>query len=289
MPPLAETAIGVDVGGTHVRAARIGPGGDILASLAEPTDPTRTGFSAQLVRMAEALRNTETTCIGVGLPGRIDGAGQRILSAGYLDIAGLDVPGLLRAATGLGARIENDATMALAAEARDRPATGVFCMVTIGTGIGGAIRAGGRPWHGGGCAGQFGHIAVSGDGPRCKCGRTGCVETFSSGTALARLLADWPAGTRAEDLLDRAEAGDAAAEAVLVAWAAPLERALHSVVAVANPDRIVIGGGLGAAMVRAWARLPGGSDWYPLPIVPARLGDRAGVIGAGLVALEARA
>lgn len=290
MPPAAETAIGVDVGGTRIRAARIAPDGTLTARVEEPTDRTRDGFAAQITRLVGALRETGTVAVGVGLPGRVDGPAQQVRSAGYLDIAALDVAGLLRAATGLRVRIENDAAMALAAEARGRPeAAGLVSMVTVGTGIGGAARQAGAPWYGGGFAGQFGHMVVAPDGPLCNCGRRGCVETFSSGTALGRLLAEegWPADTRAEDLLDRAEAGDGAAGALLDAWAAPLERALQSLVAVADPRLILIGGGLGEAMTRALARLPQASPWFPLPVAAGRLGDEAGVIGAGLAALDA--
>lgn len=296
--PDPATAIGVDVGGTRIRAARIDRGGAVRAHLAEPSERTREGFAAQLRRLVGALRDDSTVAAGVGLPGRVDGARQRIVSAGYLDIAGLDVAALLRP-EGLRVRIENDATMALIAEARGRaasgpvsgPVPGLVFMVTIGTGIGGAAMQGGVPWYGGGFAGQFGHLAVAADGPPCNCGRMGCVETFSSGTALDRLTvaAGWPAGTPVETLLALADAGRADAAALLAAWAAPLERALQSLVAMADPDTIVIGGGLGQAMTRALARLPRGSPWFELPVVAATLGDRAGVIGAALAAFDAGA
>lgn len=289
MPAQAETAIGIDAGGTLIRAAQVGRDGEILRRVAEPVRRDRVGFSEQIVRMALSLRDETTTALGAGLPGRVDGPGQTIRSAGYLDIAELDVAGLLGASSGLPVRIENDATMALIAEGRGRPeADGLALMVTIGTGIGGAALLGGTPWYGGGFAGQFGHIVVDGDGPPCNCGRRGCVETLSSGTALGRLLgeAGWPAGTRVQYLLARADEGDERAGALLDAWAAPLERALQSLVAVADPSIIVIGGGLGQEMTAALARLPQSSPWFPLPIAPARLGDAAGVIGAGLAAFD---
>ena len=140
--------------------------------------------------------------------------------------------------------------------------------------------------NGGGIAGQFGHITVAADGPMCKCGRRGCVETLSSGTALGRLVTgeDLPAGTLAAELLARAEAGDPVASAILADWAEPMRRALETLVAVADPKLIVIGGGLGAEMAAALARLPAGQGWFGLPIAAARLGDDAGVIGAGLAA-----
>ena len=292
MPPRAETAIGVDVGGTRIRAARIGSEGEVKGHVTEPVRPDREGFSEQLERLATTLQEESVVAVGIGLPGRVDGPAQKLVSAGFLGIAGLDVPALVREATGLPVRIENDATMALVAEARIRPdmSKGLIAMVTIGTGIGGALLRDGQPWYGGGFAGQFGHIVVAADGPLCNCGRCGCVETFSSGKALGRLLSEagLPEAMGAHDLLDRAEAGDQLATALLEAWATPLARALQSLAAVANPKAIILGGGLGNAMTAALTRLPQASPWFPLCVGAARLGDDAGVIGAGLAALDAR-
>ncbi len=212
-----------------------------------------------------------------------------IRSAGYLDLAEFDLGRVVAEETGLPARVGNDATMALLAEAHARPegSAGVILMLTVGTGIGGAILADGAPWHGGGISGQFGHIVVSAEGKPCKCGRTGCVETFSSGTALGRLVkeADLTPATTAEDLLSAAEGGDAVARAVLERWASPFRRALETLVAVVDPRAIIVGGGLGGDMTRALGLLPPASGWFGLPVEAARLGDMAGVIGAGLAAL----
>ncbi|MEM7711396.1 MAG: ROK family protein, partial [Pseudomonadota bacterium] len=211
----------------------------------EAVMPDRDGFGAQLLRMIGTLRTEDIAGIGIGLPGRIDGARGEILSAGYLDIAGLDLPGLVLRETGLTTAIENDATMALLGEARGTDET-CTVMITIGTGIGGAILRHGRPWHGGGIAGQFGHLVVAADGPLCKCGRRGCVETFAAGPALGAAIADagLPAETDANDLLTRAAAGEATAEAILRGWADPLGRAIDTIVAAFDPTRILIGGGL---------------------------------------------
>ena len=290
-PSLPETAIGVDVGGTRIRVARIGAAGDLTARVIEPVRPDRNGFVAQLSRLVGAFRTDGDgdVAVGIGIPGRVLGDRGEIVSAGYLDIAGLDLPALVAAETGLPARIENDATMALVAEANLRrgDTSGLTFMVTVGTGIGGAAIDGGVPWYGGGVSGQFGHIVVAEAGPTCNCGRTGCVETFSSGTALGRLIteAGLDAETKAEDLLARAESGDALCSDLLARWATPLQRAIETLVAVADPRLVIVGGGLGGEMVRALERLPKRSRWFDMPIEAARLGDDAGVIGAGLRAL----
>ena len=291
MPAAPDTAIGIDIGGTRIRVARVTQAGEMLDRHVEPVRSDRAGLAAQVAGLLARVRQDGDAAVGIGIPGRVEAATGTIVSAGFLDIAGLDLVAVVAEATGLPARIENDATMALLAEAAARPegAGGLVAMMTVGTGIGGAMILDGRPWSGGGHAGQFGHIRVAEDGPPCNCGRRGCVETFSSGTALGRLLAGagYPEGHRAEDLLAAAEGGDAAARALLDRWAAPMRRAIDSLVAMADPRLVLIGGGLGAQMVRALEGLSDPSPWFGFPVAPARLGDDAGVIGAGLRAFDA--
>src|SRR5262249_44868204 len=111
---------------------------------------------------------------------------DRILSGGYIDLAGHSLSGGLGETRGRTVFVDNDGNMAMVAEhaigaAR---ATETAVLFTIGTGIGGAIIAGGELLRGRMAAGQLGHLAVDPDGERCLCGRRGCVETLSSGTAL---------------------------------------------------------------------------------------------------------
>ncbi len=288
----AETALGVDVGGTRIRVGRISRTGEILERKIEPVQSGREAFAGQVLRLLDDMRHQADTAVGIGIPGRVRGESGEVISAGYLDIAGLDLVGLIFGETGLPVRIENDAMMALIAEMHVRPGSceDLVMMVTVGTGIGGAALQNRRPWHGGGHAGQFGHIVVAADGPRCNCGRCGCVETLSSGTALRRLIseASLPEGTRSEDLFAAAAAGDDRAASLLRIWAAPMQRALETLVSVADPALILIGGGLGADMSRALAGLACRSPWFAVPCEAARLGDDAGVIGAGLHAMAAR-
>lgn len=284
---MPEHAIGIDVGGTRIRVGRIGPRGTLDGHGVERVERDRRGFAAQLARLVSEATGPDTVGVGIGIPGRVrDG---EVLSAGYLDIAGLDLPAVVGEATGLPARIENDATMALAAEARALPdgAAGTIAMLTVGTGIGGAVAVDGRPWRGGGLAGQFGHIVVADEGPPCNCGARGCVETLSSGTAFGWLVVErgLPPGVTVEEVLDRT-ASEGACMDVITAWARPFARAVRTLRATIDPRLVVVGGGLGAAMVRALDHTPAPGPWFATPVVPARSGDDAGVIGAGLVALE---
>jgi len=286
-PP--DTAVGIDVGGTRIRAGRIARDGTLSGHVIEPVRTDRRGFTGQVLRLIAEARDARSAAVGIGIPGRVDPVSGVIRSAGYLDLAEFDLGRLVAEETGLPVRVENDATMALLAEAHARPegSGGVMLIMTVGTGIGGAILVDGAPWHGGGISGQFGHVVVSAEGAPCNCGRVGCVETFSSGTALGRMIAE--AGLapviEADDLWRAAAAGDAVSRKVLERWAAPFRRALETLVAIVDPGTIIVGGGLGRDMVRALGLLPPPSGWFGLPVEAARLGDNAGVIGAGLAAL----
>lgn len=284
----APTAVGVDVGGTHIRAARIDGTGRILDRRHEAVISDRAGFTQQIVRLVSEVRGNATV-VGVGLPGRVDAKASKILSAGYLDIAGLDLTSEIQSTLGLPCRLENDATMALIAEARlSGFGKGVVGMMTIGTGIGGAVIVDGQPWYGGGFSGQFGHLQVAAGGPLCNCGQRGCVETLSSGTALGALLvaAGLPKTHKGETLLDAARNGDRAARDLLQTWSAPCRRALHSIAAAVDPDTLLLGGGLGWLMAAALELTDTPEAWFRSHARPATLGDDAGMIGAALRAMD---
>ncbi|KAA1180477.1 ROK family protein [Rhizobium tropici] len=282
---MSDIAIGVDIGGTNIRAALVSARGEILAKLSERTPADPLQVLERVIAMGRELDGAEVSGIGVGIPGRVDVASREILSGGILNLAGLDFVPRIEAALGKPVGIENDCSMALIAEMRIGGAKGYrnVAMLTIGTGIGGALAHAGRIYHGHRAAGQLGHICVSQDGPPCPCGRCGCVETFSSGTALRRHIAE--AGlsvvTIGEIFSMAAEGNDAAAR-VLRQWAVPLRAALDNIAATMDPEVILLGGGLGCGAARALADLPAVAPWFRPAILPAKLADDAGVIGAGL-------
>jgi glucokinase len=287
------TAIGIDVGGTNIRAARISPAGAVQASAARPTASEPALVAGQIGELVKALDDGSIAAIGVGLPGRVDAGQGRALSGGYVDLAGLPLAEAIGAAVQRPVFVDNDGNMALFAEQAIGAASSArtTVMFTIGTGIGGAVIADGALLRGRASAGQLGHITVTSGGKSCLCGRHGCIETTSSGTALGRHITDagLASATSVEMLLARSAVGDAAARAVLAAWAAPMRIAIDTVVAIFDPELVVLGGGLGAAMHQALGCFPAEAAWYQCEVVPASLGDRAGVIGAGLSALAALA
>ena len=283
-----RSAIGIDVGGTKITAGRVDSGGGLAAEMTVPTAATAPAVLRQIDELISALDTPDVAAIGIGAPGRVDSASGTVLSGGYIDLSGLPLAQRLGALRGRPLFADNDANMALVGEARQGAGRGLLhlVMLTIGTGIGGAAMDSGRILRGRGTAGELGHIAVNFGGEKCLCGRCGCLETVSSGTALQRLIAAAGMGpeTRVQDLLAR---DDTAARVLIAAWAQPLRAGIDSLVAAFDPQLVVLGGGLGAAACKALERFPMVSQWYRYDVAPAKFGNRSGVIGAALAALEA--
>ncbi|MQB41289.1 ROK family protein [Rhizobium sp. ICMP 5592] len=285
---MPETAIGVDIGGTNIRAALVSDRGEILKKVSDRTPADPLQVVERVLAMVEALDVAGAAGIGVGIPGRVDAISRTILSGGILNLAGIDFADRLETRLGKRVVIENDCNMALIAEMRVGGAKGYqsVAMLTIGTGIGGAVAHNGSIYHGHMTAGQLGHISVLQDGPLCACGRRGCVETFSSGTALRRHMDEAGlSATSIGEIFEMATEGNGTARAVLHAWASPLRTALDNIAATMDPDVILLGGGLGCDAARALADLPAVAPWFRPTILPAKLGDDAGVIGAALSTL----
>lgn len=280
-----SAAIGLDIGGTRIRAARLSASNVIEEFRAVATPPSAASVADTVARLIAEVDGDGVESIGIGAPGRVDGRSGKIFSGGFVDLSTV----AFADAKGRPVVIDNDANMALVAEATTGAARGLSSAVllTIGTGIGGALMDNGNIIHGKATAGQLGHITVDVNGETCLCGRRGCLETTSSGTALRRLTAagGFPDGTSVEDLLSLPAD---AARSVLRNWAQPLRAGIDSLVAAFDPERVVLGGGLGAAAVQALEPFPALSPWYQCDVVAAALGDDAGVIGAAIASRRAR-
>ena len=231
----------------------------------------------------------DSKAVGIGVPGRVDIRNQTVLSAGFLDVGGLPLAALVAGAVGKPVFIDGDARMALVAERAVGAAVGLdeVVLLTVGTGIGGGSISRGVLHDGRGSAGQLGHVSVEPRGEPCRCGRRGCVETTSSGTALRRhiVAAGLSSDLSIDALFALDEIGDGRAHAVLDRWAAPLRATIDSLVAILDPQLCVSRGWSRHAAWQALQRFPAVSPWYQCPVKPAKLGDDAGVIGAALRAL----
>ncbi len=307
-------AIAIDLGGTQLRAALV-DGAAVLRRAAEPTDtagPDAVVFQMQRL-IAEISTDSEADAlagIGISAPGPLDGATGTILHiptlAGWEDFP---LRAHLEAATGKRVLLENDGIAAAYGEWRHGAGRGLHHLVyvTVSTGIGGGVIADGRILHGRrGMAGHVGHFSMAPAGPRCPCGVVGCFEAFASGTALggrARAsAAEYPqsalgrlSATRridARDVVVAAREGDPRAVALIGEEAALLGRGFASLIHLYSPDRVIMGGGVVAAFdlmqddihrVMRDNLMPAFRD---VIVVPAGLGENAGLVGAAALILD---
>jgi len=304
------TAIGIDIGGTQLRAAIVDEGGTILE---RDRRPTPADDPASLVSVLEDLitrireRAGVVLPVGVGIAGLVTSEGTvrygpnigvRNLALGK--ILGSDLDGHVVVA--------NDASVAALGEQRvgAGQARRDLALITLGTGIGGGLVIDGRLVTGAtGFAGELGHVIVDDGGRPCPCGNRGCIEAYASGSALGALardrLVDPSVASRLRDLdqvsgpqvTSAAEAGDRIAIEVLEEAGHWLGVALASLVNVLDPQIILLGGGAAQAAA-PWLLEPArasmverlvGSHWREAPEVAlAMLGDDAGVVGAAFLA-----
>lgn len=314
---MAETrVIGVDLGGTKILAGVINERLRVERSEYHPV--RHDDQQALLNDIADRTRALiehapDARAVGFGIPCTIDRRTGKAVQAVNLPIADVPFAEHMRERLGLPTYIDNDANVAALAEQRAGAARGaeVALMLTIGTGIGGGIVIGGKPFRGSiGAGAELGHIVVDLDGPRCQgaCPGRGCLEAIASGTALARegmaAAARAPGSALGKALANgreitgkqvtaAARAGDATAIEVVREIGRRLGAGITGLVNAFNPEFVVIGGGVGAAgsllldparaEVKARA-LPPGRDL--VQIVPAAFGQNSGMIGAAIMALE---
>jgi glucokinase len=310
--------IGVDVGGTKVLAAAVSETGEILRT-ARRTTPGRR-VSASLVEDAlteavmEVAGGARVDGVGIAAAGFVDAGGERVMFAPHLPWRDEEVRGRLAARWGTAVSLDNDANCAARAEHAHGAARGArdAVIVTLGTGIGGALVLDGRVHRGrNGMAGEFGHMQVVPDGQVCECGGTGCWEQYSSGNALVRysrarigveptLLNVLCSGN--PDLLvgamvtAAAERGDPVASEAFELVGDWLGVGLANLVAAFDPEVVVVGGGVSAAGDRlldpariALTRSLVGVGHRVVPeLRRAQLGPEAGVVGAADLARQAQ-
>lgn len=308
--------IGVDVGGTKVLAGEVAPDGKVLRTATRRTPGRRVSVAALEDALTAAVMEVADgrTPEGIGLAaaGFVDAAGERVMFAPHLPWAGEDVRRRLTERWGAPVTLDNDANCAAHAESLLGAAHGASSamVVTMGTGIGGALLVGGRLLRGAnGMAGEFGHMQVVPDGRQCECGRYGCWEQYSSGNALvrfarARVVAEptvltdlcqgQPDQLTGPMVTAAAEDGDLVARQAFASVGDWLGVGLAGLVAAFDPEVVVVGGGVSAAGDRlldpariALGRALAGAEHRMVPeIRAARLGPEAGLIGAALLTRE---
>lgn len=289
--------IGVDFGGTKIEIAALSEAGDWLTRRRAATPQDYAGaVQAVLGLIAEVERDLgPAAAVGVAAPGSISPFTGVMRNANSQFLNGRDFRGDLEAALGKPVMLDNDANCLALSEATDGAGQGaesVFAVI-LGTGCGGGLAVGGRLLEGASrVAGEWGHNPLpwpSADeypGPDCWCGRTGCLETWVSGSGF-RADHERRTGRRlsGEAIVSAARAGDAAARESLERLTSRLGRGLAAVVNLFDPDVIVLGGGLSSvaelypALQQEIPRWVFGGEWRGR-IAPPRWGDSSGVRGA---------
>jgi predicted NBD/HSP70 family sugar kinase len=290
--------IGIDLGGTKIEGLALGDDGREVHRCRIPAP--RGNYEDTIRAVVDVVADLErrvgqTGTVGIGIPGAISPATGRIKNANSTWLNGRPLDRDLAKALDRPVRLANDANCFALSEATDGAAAGapVVFGVIVGTGTGGGLVINGRVVTGANAiAGEWGHNplpAPRGDerpGPPCYCGRSGCIETFLSGPALARdYVTHGGDDVSALDVAGRADAGDARAMACLERYEHRFARAIASVINIVDPDVIVVGGGL-SNIRRLYARVPAlwtahvFSDRVDTKLVPAKYGDASGVRGA---------
>jgi len=261
-----------------------------------PTDGPQS-FFAELESLVEALRPDGGAAIGVGAPMNFDRRTGLGLGAVNLPLESLDVAGRLRERFCLPVGVENDGNVTALAEWRVGAGRGTTDLVALalGTGVGGGIVSDGRLFRG---WAEVGHIVVEADGPPCQgnCHGRGHLEAVASGEAAERAAhALWGGDGDARRLVSEAEAGHERARAAVEQIGHYVGIAIGSLVNIFAPELVVVGGGFGVAawgLIREPAYAAARRESVrpadeTIRIVPAALGDDAGLVGAGLVGFEA--
>jgi glucokinase len=307
-------AVGIDVGGTKIAAGVVDADGRIVHEETVPTPRRQHLFMRRLLSIIKDLRSRypQIAAVGVGAAGVVEPSGH-IRWAPNNTYRDLPLKQLLAEGSGLPAVVENDANVAAWGEARAGAGAGLnnVLALTVGTGIGAGIILNGELQRGEhGLAGEVGHIIINPiDGDQCGCGATGCLETMASGTALGRggrraatndpggliaELAGDPSNVTGQTVHEAARAGDPSALQLFDQLGCWLGIGIASLVNVLDPQVVILGGGLvttGDLLLQptqaSFERFLFARAHRPLPpIIPARLGPDAGLIGAALLALH---
>ncbi len=296
------TLLAFDLGGTDLKVARVGATGDVHdfhkvpSRASEGEGPLFTAVTSAATLLGQSV---SSDAAGFGSPGVLHPVSGIIVDrTPNLNLAA-DFPMRARLEQVLGRKvaIDNDANMAALAEHTAGAGKGarVSLTITVGTGVGCGIVVDGRVLKGAmGGAGEIGHMPLGSTGAACGCGVVGCAEPMASGSGLIARARE--AGLDVSNAREVFESTDPRAAVVIDRMIDHLARMVSAATALLNPDVIVIGGGVAQAgpklfepLGRACTRYMLASHRQHLRIVPATLGERAGVIGAGLAAWQLRA
>ena len=298
---MTDLVMGVDVGGTTVKAALLDSDGREYGRCEQPT-PRHVGPEAIVATIIDTVVELQRhvpdagrlRAVGLVVPGVVDAQHGIAVYATNIGWRDLPIRQMVAEGVGLPVILDHDVRAAGLAELELGAGRGAHEMlfVALGTGIAAAVITRGQLATGAtGMAGELGHLPVIPDGELCACGQRGCTETYASGAAISRRYSavSGISGIPARDVISRASAGDDLAQRIFSDAITALGRALVNYVLIMDPEMIIIGGGLadsGAALLDPLTRkVQGGLAWRSAPtITDGRFGADAGRRGAALLA-----
>lgn len=303
--------VGVDLGGTAIKVGICDAEGKLLHTFEGPTEVPK-GLDSIVDNIGEYIRHlvkespydwNQVAGIGAGIAGFTNVEKGVILFAPNLRFKDVPIRSILEERLGKPVRIDNDANVAALGEVWSGAGKGIDNCIcyTLGTGVGGGIVINGNVIRGfTGLAGELGHMAVIPDleAIQCGCGKMGCLETVSSATGIIRMANDAVErgdctslslleNIMAKDVLHAAKAGDEVAARIISRAAYYLGKAMAAVAVTLNPERFIIGGGISKEgeflfeqIRETFMKLTPDPFAYGVSIIPAELGNDAGIIGA---------
>lgn len=302
-------AIGVDIGGTNVRAALINHDGEIISKVKNATGKDPLSAANKLIDSVYSSHSKEIHGIGVAVAGLVDSeAGTVLKSPNMPKLNGENLKSAFKKRYKTSVEIENDANAAAYGEkcagaGRDLES---FFLFTLGTGIGGGIVMNGKLLP---VAAEVGHMSINAAGNRCPCGNAGCLELYASATAIiggavselekgsSSILKDLHNGNfyriKAEDIYKAALEGDPLSRNILRDAGKNLGIGIASIINLLSPEAVILTGGLiGAWNIYIEAAIKEASKgtfselYERVKIIPSSLGDDAGIIGASSLIFE---
>lgn len=292
-----DNAIGIDIGGTNLRAALISRNGSIIKKLKEPTTDN---VLESLKKAIESLLDDNVAGVGIGVAGIIDREAKRIITSP--NIPSLNGQGFDNLTDGMPVFVENDASTAALGEkwlgaGREFDS---FILLTLGTGIGGGIIYKGELLN---VASEVGHMSIEGGGKKCPCGNYGCLELYASARAITgfatkaieagteSILKEYCSGNiyklTPEDIYKAAFEGDPLARETLKEAGKYLGVGIANLINIMSPDAVLLAGGLIGAWdiyiteaIKEASKRTIKSLFETIRIIPTQLGDDAGILGA---------
>ena len=294
--------LGLDVGGTNLAAAVIDSRFNILSRASIPAGAGRSieAITEDMAKVSvlaverAGISMEDVAGWGIGMPSCVNARTNLLVHANCFGWHNVPIYDYLRGKLPLEVKIDNDANCAALGEALAGAAQGCAnaLMLTLGTGVGGGIILDGKIYAGAdGMGAELGHSKLVFEGERCTCGQKGCLEAYCSATALVRDAAQAGLEGDARAVFDAAKAGNPVAEGLVDRYIAYLAAGLSTFITIFRPEIIILGGGVAAAGDRLFVPLReklqtctfGAEEIGLPPVVPARLGNDAGLVGAAFL------